>query len=99
MVDPLGAKPVQTGDRGIAPIARVVAPAAVQKPTAPETEMVSQSSLATAAKEFSAKPPIDHERISKIRRAIEEGTFPIYPAQIADRLIALKYEWTGHDEA
>ncbi|MES2057781.1 MAG: flagellar biosynthesis anti-sigma factor FlgM [Pseudomonadota bacterium] len=99
MVDPLGVKPVQTSDRGVAPVARVVAPAVVQKSTGPETEAVSQSSLAIAAKEFSAKPPINSERIAEIRKAIADGHFPIYPAQIADRLIAAKFEWTRNDPA
>jgi negative regulator of flagellin synthesis FlgM len=99
MVDPLGVKPVQTSDRGIAPVARVAAPAVVQKPTEPEAEAVSQSSLAVAAKDFSAKPPVDPERIARIRKAIAEGHFPIYPAQIADRLIAAKFEWTRNDPA
>ena len=31
--------------------------------------------------------------------AIASGTFPILPATIADRLLALKMNWDGHDAA
>jgi len=34
------------------------------------------------------QPPIDIERISEIRKAVETGTYPIIPAKIADAMIA-----------
>jgi len=38
---------------------------------------------------LSAKePPVDAERVEQIRRAIEEGTYPLTPAKIADAMIA-----------
>ncbi len=33
-------------------------------------------------------PPVDVERVEKIRQAIEAGTYPLLPAKIADAMIA-----------
>ena len=33
-------------------------------------------------------PPVDVERVSLIRKAVESGTYPIVPAQVADAIIA-----------
>lgn len=33
-------------------------------------------------------PPVDAERVSEIRKAIENGTYPVIPAKIADAMIA-----------
>lgn len=33
-------------------------------------------------------PPVDVDRVNEIRRAIEQGRYPIVPAQIADAMIA-----------
>jgi negative regulator of flagellin synthesis FlgM len=32
--------------------------------------------------------PVDAERVQVIRKAIEDGTYPIFPARIADAVIA-----------
>ncbi len=34
------------------------------------------------------QPPIDAERVSAIRKAVESGTYPVIPAKIADAVIA-----------
>lgn len=34
------------------------------------------------------EPPVDAERVTEIRRAIERGTYPIVPARVADAMIA-----------
>ncbi|QQV77009.1 flagellar biosynthesis anti-sigma factor FlgM [Sphingomonas aliaeris] len=113
MVDPLGVKPVQTGER-IAPVARVVPTATVAptveqdadrgavkattvKQSGGEQSTVEKSTVASTAKDFASSPPIDLERIAKIRKAIADGNFPIYPSTIADRLIASKYDWLRND--
>lgn len=104
MVDPLGVKPVQTGER-VAPVARVVPTVSVATTaastgagsTAEQPAKVAQSAIASAAKESATSPPVDLERIAKIRKAIADGNFPIYPSTIADRLIASKYDWLRND--
>jgi negative regulator of flagellin synthesis FlgM len=56
-------------------------------------------SIGNLAKTLAAAPPVDKDRVAQIKRAIQTGTFPILPATIADRLLALKLEWSGRDEA
>ncbi len=34
------------------------------------------------------QPPVDVERVAQIRKAVEEGTYPIVPAKVADAMIA-----------
>ena len=34
------------------------------------------------------QPPVDVERVAQIRKAVEEGTYPIVPARVADAMIA-----------
>ncbi len=53
----------------------------------------------TLAQSLAAAPPIDLERVARIRQAVIEGNFPLSPTTVADRLIALRYEWMGNDEA
>ncbi len=36
------------------------------------------------------QPPIDTERVSEIRAALKDGTYPIVPARIADAMIAAR---------
>lgn len=44
-------------------------------------------SRAAAALEPSA-PPVDRERVAEIRKALEEGRYPLVPTRIADAMIA-----------
>ncbi len=53
--------------------------------------------LPGVAKSLAASPPVDVERVAKIKKAIADGKFPIYPATIADRLLALKLQWNPND--
>ena len=96
MVDPIGPKG-STPDLRVVPVAKATAPtpvAAVFTPkelTAPATGQLAST--------LAAKPPVDADRIARIKKAIAEGTFPILPATIADRMIALKYDWLSDDAA
>lgn len=82
-------------------VARVLeARAAVPTPSSITPQ---QSSLAPAptdvarlsgiAADLAARPPVDGDRVQQIKRAIANGTFPILPATVADRLLAVRYEW------
>lgn len=97
MVDPIGNKAGAVADRRIAPVAPA-APVEAAKPVASEVKMV-ESTAAELSSTMAAKPPVDSERVAKIRKAIEDGKFPIYPTTIADRLLALKLEWSPNDPA
>ena len=36
------------------------------------------------------EPPVDHDRVDRIRQALAEGSYPLVPAEIADAMIAAK---------
>ncbi len=96
MVDPMGNKAGAVADRRIAPVAPA-APVEVAKPASNEVAPVESTAVQLSGA-MAAKPPVDAERVAKIRRAIEDGKFPIYPTTIADRLLALKLEWSPNDQ-
>ena len=61
------------------------APARPAKPVVngeQDVEVVRRSHFAAQ------EPPIDHERVDEIRKALAEGSYPLVPAEIADALIA-----------
>ena len=98
MVDPIGSK---LGTVAAAtPVAppRAVQPVATPAAAAGEAS-VAASSLVTTARDLAAKPPVDAERVARIKRAVEDGRFPIVPTTIADRLIAFKLNWKPDDAA
>nr|WP_209023421.1 flagellar biosynthesis anti-sigma factor FlgM [Sphingomonas jejuensis] len=72
--------------------------AAAQPKSATTQSQVAATGARALAREMSVKPPVDHERVQQIKRAIAEGRFPIVPARIADRLIAAQMEWVRSDE-
>ena len=39
---------------------------------------------------FAGEPPVDATRVSEIRDALRDGTYPIVPTKIADALIAAR---------
>ena len=101
MVDSIGAKPSVAGDRSVARIAAATQTTAVQTPV--------QSSAKTAAsalpesiglaQSMAAAPPINAARVAEIKKAIASNSFPILPATIADRLMALSLAWNSNDTA
>lgn len=69
--------------RGAAPIAR-----SEHARPAKGDDVQSQSVERAAAGLAGSQPPIDQERVSQIRKAVEEGTYPLLPHRVADELIA-----------
>jgi negative regulator of flagellin synthesis FlgM len=92
MIDPIGVKPstVQGGRVESRETAKV---ASIEPVRAPEAPVVAQTSARETAKAMAAQPPIDFERVQQIKRALQEGRFPITPTKIADRLIAAQFSW------
>ena len=66
----------------VAPRASEAAPACAVRPVARAEAPAAKISLDPGA------PPIDAERVSQIRKAIEQGTYPLLPAKVADAMIA-----------
>lgn len=93
MVDGLSANVGRIDDRRVAATARVSGSA---KATDGRSVPVAAEMKARA---MAVQPPVDAERVRAIRAAIEDGSFPISPARVADQLIALRYEWMNDDQA
>ncbi|MDG5488983.1 flagellar biosynthesis anti-sigma factor FlgM [Sphingomonas sp. BGYR3] len=91
MVDPIGIKPIQTGDRA-GPVT-AVRPARTPEPTADNAARTAQPGVRTLARQAAEKPEVRAERVAEVKRAIERGDFPILPYTIADQLIALRLDW------
>ncbi|KQS48319.1 MULTISPECIES: flagellar biosynthesis anti-sigma factor FlgM [unclassified Sphingomonas] len=104
MVDSIGAKPSVAGDRSVARVAAATPTTAVQTPVqqasspASAQPSVLSDSLALA-KTMASSPPVNATRVAEIKKAIASGTFPILPATIADRLMALSLAWNSNEAA
>jgi negative regulator of flagellin synthesis FlgM len=99
MVDPIGFKPTQIVDRRLTQVA-VAEPVQASQPVAATPATGAEvSTLQSARIEMAEAAPVDAERVARIRKAIEEGRFPLVPSTIADRLLALKMDWGSHDAA
>lgn len=104
MTDPVA---MAGGDRAVARALSTVAAAAPVRPAPPTgTPARDAQRLSTPADiaatgglaaQLAARPPVDAERVQQIKKAIANGTFPILPATIADRLLAVRYEWMSND--
>lgn len=102
MVDPIGFRPGFAVERRTSvsdKVEAVTAGASASKAGGEPQARVAESGVRTLARDMSSRPPVDHERVQQIKRAIAEGRFPIVPARIADRLIAAQMEWVRVDEA
>lgn len=92
MVDPIGMKAGTVADRRLAPVASN-APVAAATPVKTSEPVAKEVAATALASDMAGKAPVDLERVSRIRKAVQDGRFPLVPSTIADRLIALKYEW------
>lgn len=98
MVDPVSIKGAAS-DRAVARVLQAAATTPAPAPTRETRPATDIASLSGVARQLAAKPPVDAERVQQIKRAVANGTFPILPATIADRLLAVRYEWMNRDEA
>ncbi len=95
MVDSIGPKAPTPRDRRIAPLggATTAAPVADQ----PLAEVQGASPVAALSASLASEPPVDTDHVARVRQGIADGTFPISPATVADRLLALRMDWAAHD--
>lgn len=68
--------------RSAAPVGRVEG----TRPAKPDAS--AAEAVATSFASAGAEPKIDHDRVAEIRKAIEQGRYPVVPTQIADAMIA-----------
>jgi len=95
MVDSIGTKAGAVTDRRTVPVEPATKVAAV-RPVASDTPAV-RSAAAEIAGEQAARPPVDLDRVSRIRKAIQDNKFPLSPSTIADRLLAFKLDWKSRE--
>lgn len=96
MIEPLAGKGIGA-DRAVARVLQAAAVAPTPATTEQRTPGADVSAVSGVASQLAAKPPVDGERVAQIKKAIANGTFPILPATIADRLLAVRYEWMNND--
>lgn len=97
MVDPIGPKGSTPSDLRVAPVTPVaVAPKAAPVAVADEPQLSPATQLAS---QLATQPPVDTDRIMRIKQAIANGTFPILPATIADQMLAMRFNWMSDDKA
>ena len=101
MVDPIGPKGSTPTDLRVAPVTPAVAAPKAAPVATPITEHSGSPvpTVSLLAGELAAHPPVDTDHVARIKRAIADGTFPILPATIADRLLALRFDWMSNDAA
>lgn len=99
MTDPVGPKAVSAIDRRIAPVAPVAPAPAAQASVQASAVRADPSTLQALTQPLTAQPPVDVERVAKIKKAIQDGNFPLVPSTVADRLLALKLQWKPNEPA
>lgn len=92
MVDPVGAKPV-TQERSVARAPQTAPIARSRSAVQDDADTVVAGGIASLIADYATRPPVDIERVAKIRQAIANNSYPIVAETIADRLIAIKLNW------
>ncbi len=96
MIESIGSK---AGTKAVTPQDRLVVPVTPTSQTAhaaaqPSEAATRQLELSALAFEFGKAPPVDEKRVEEVKRAVRNGTYPITPETIADRMLALKLYWS-----
>jgi negative regulator of flagellin synthesis FlgM len=99
MVDPIGIKPGVVVDRRSAPVVSAEPVAATPSVTRIAADAQETVVATRISGEMAAQAPVDNEHVARIRKAVQDGRFPLVPSTIADRLLALKLQWNPNDEA
>ena len=94
MVESIGPRLVSSETK----VPRVTAPRPVTNAAPSVAPQGDTTALGGVARSLAKAPPVDTDRVALVRRAIERGDFPILPATIADRMIALRYDWMSADD-
>lgn len=101
MVDAIGPKTVSTADRladrivASTTLASTGSVATVANAASKPGEATRQQlELSAIAFDFGKDAPIDSKHVEDVRRAVRNGTYPLTPDTIADRMLALKLNWS-----
>jgi negative regulator of flagellin synthesis FlgM len=77
-------RPVGAGDARLAKLAGANSEAR-PRAQAPAGAVVQSAALDALEP---GQPPVDAERVDQVRKAVEQGTYPLVPAKVADAIIA-----------
>lgn len=96
MIESIGSK---AGIGAVTPQDRLVVPITPASQTAnaagrPSETAAKQLELSALAFDFGKAAPVDQKRVDDVKRAVRNGTYPITPETIADRMLALKLYWS-----
>ncbi len=98
MVDSIGPKAPTPRDRRIAPLGGATTAAPVASVAdQPVAAVQGASPVAALTASLASEPPVDTAHVARVRQEIADGSFTVSPGAIADRLLALKSDWTSHD--
>jgi negative regulator of flagellin synthesis FlgM len=81
---PVGAVQLKT----VQPASQASATTATQSATAAATEAAASTEQVQTTVDTSSELPVDAVRVAGIRKAINEGTYPLIPTKIGDAMIA-----------
>ncbi|WP_174292616.1 flagellar biosynthesis anti-sigma factor FlgM [Sphingomonas bacterium] len=100
MVDSIATKAITTDTAvpRVAATTKVAAATSATSPTVTSGSSVDIAQTSCLARSMAAAAPVDADRVATIKKAIAEGRFPLVPATIADRMIALKLQWKPYDD-
>ena len=99
MVDPVGLKAIAAIDRRPAPVTPVSAAQPVQPSVQADVSRAAPTTLQALSQPAAQSAPVDAERVAKIKKAIQDGNFPLVPSTVADRLLAFKLQWNPNEPA
>lgn len=96
MIESIGSK---AGIGAVTPQDRLVVPITPTAQTAQAAARPSESTkrqleLTALAFDFGKGAPVDEKHVDEVKRAVRNGTYPITPDTIADRMLALKLYWS-----
>jgi len=77
-------RPVGAGD------VRLAQTASAKSEAKPRAEAATGAIVQSAALDAlePGQPPVDVERVAQVRKAVEQGTYPLLPTKVADAIIA-----------
>jgi negative regulator of flagellin synthesis FlgM len=70
--------------------AQAATPSAAPPVAAPKTENIDEINLRKVAQRMHEEPNFDRKKVDSIRRAIEDGQYPLDPKRIAESFLAIE---------
>jgi negative regulator of flagellin synthesis FlgM len=70
--------------------AQAATPSVAPPVAAPKTENIDEINLRKVAQRMHEEPNFDRKKVDSIRRAIEDGQYPLDPKRIAESFLAIE---------